>query len=35
MVHQKHEEWFDKWDKSKVLIIDTTEDFKNNGTKID
>lgn len=24
LIHSKHEKWFDEYDKSKVLVIDTT-----------
>ncbi len=34
MIHQKHEEWFSKFDHKKVLVIDTTENFQNNEEKI-
>jgi hypothetical protein len=30
----KHENWFKNYDNKKVLILDTTEDFKNNEQKI-
>lgn len=33
-IHVKHENWFAKHDPKKVLILDTTEDFKNDETKI-
>ena len=35
LIHEKHEKWFKGYDPSKVLIIDTTEYFKNNTEKID
>ena len=35
MIHTKHENWFKEYDPSKVLVIDTTEDFKGNPEKID
>ena len=28
MIHTKHENWFKEYDSSKVLVIDTSEDFK-------
>ena len=34
MIHTKHEKWFAEYDSSKVLVIDTTEDFKNNPERI-
>ncbi len=33
-IHMKHENWFKNYDNKKVLILDTTEDFKNNEQKI-
>lgn len=33
MIHDKHESWFDTYPSKNVLIIDTTEDFKNNEAK--
>ena len=33
-IHIKHENWFKTHDPKKVLIIDTTEDFKNDEVKI-
>lgn len=30
MIHEKHENWFREFDQKKVLIIDTTENFKDN-----
>ena len=34
MIHTKHENWFKEYDPSKVLVIDTTEDFKGNPERI-
>lgn len=34
MIHNKHEEWFKTYPNENVLIIDTTEDFKNDSTKV-
>jgi hypothetical protein len=28
MIHEKHEKWFEAYDKSKVLVIDTDNNFK-------
>ena len=28
MIHEKHEKWFEEYDKSKVLVIDTDNNFK-------
>ena len=33
MIHEKHEQWFKTYPSDKVLIIDTTEDFKNDSVK--
>ena len=33
-IHMKHENWFKNHDSKKVLILDTTEDFKNDEHKI-
>ena len=35
MIHEKHEKWFQEYDKEKVLIIDTDNDFKHNENLID
>lgn len=34
MIHTKHENWFKEYDSSKVLIIDTTEDFKDDEVRV-
>lgn len=34
MVHDKHEKWFEEYDPTKVLVIDTTQDFKGNEARI-
>lgn len=34
LIHKKHEEWFKTYPSDNVLIIDTTEDFKNDPVKI-
>jgi hypothetical protein len=31
----KHENWFKSYDSKRVLVLDTSEDFKNNQSKID
>ena len=28
MIHEKHEKWFESYDKEKVLVIDTDNNFK-------
>jgi deoxyadenosine/deoxycytidine kinase len=33
-IHIKHENWFKDPNPKKVLILDTTEDFKNDEKKI-
>ena len=35
MIHEKHENWFSEFDNKKVLIIDTTENFKDNEELIE
>ena len=35
MIHEKHEKWFKAYDKSKVLVIDTDNDFKHDGKLVD
>lgn len=35
MIHEKHEKWFKAFDKSKVLVIDTDNDFKHDGKLVD
>jgi deoxycitidine kinase len=34
-IHVKHENWFKSYDPKRVLVLDTSEDFKNNQNKID
>ena len=34
MIHNKHEKWFEEYDKDKVLIIDTDKNFKSDEKRI-
>lgn len=34
MIHEKHEKWFEEYDKVKVLIIDTDVGFKGDEGRI-
>lgn len=34
LIHEKHEKWFKSYPAEKVLVIDTTEDFKESPEKI-
>jgi hypothetical protein len=34
MIHDKHEKWFEEYDKSKVLVIDTDKNFKGDEARI-
>lgn len=34
LIHDKHENWFKEHDPKNVLIIDTTEDFKDNESRL-
>jgi len=34
MIHDKHEKWFEEYDKEKVLIIDTDVGFKGDEGRI-
>jgi hypothetical protein len=35
MIHEKHEKWFEAYDKAKVLVIDTDNNFKHDGKLVD
>lgn len=34
MIHGKHEKWFGSYDPKKVLVIDTSIDFKGDENRI-
>jgi len=35
MIHEKHEKWFESYDKEKVLVIDTDNNFKGDVKIVD
>jgi len=35
LIHEKHENWFKEHNHKNVLILDTTEDFKGNESRIE
>lgn len=34
IIHEKHEKWFESYDKKKVLVIDTEKNFKGDHKRI-
>lgn len=35
LIHEKHEKWFEEYDESRVLVLDTSSDFKDKEERIE